>query len=345
MDDHEFKRILAQVKPTPEQEQVILNRLLADQKEVKPMKRMKKLTAVAVAAALLLLTCAFTVAVRLNQKFAALFGAGEQEAELIAAGVVQVDQSHTYENGWTIEVEQVLADRYTLAVLMEVSAPEGSALWDEDCYVWVDSDLRPEPKEKGVGGWVSGSTVLPDQDPDDRHVSILWHRGPTTYLHADPQIFLGRSLTFTPICLESNRTGELADFSQERHDFCVRLPEQDSGRQYQAGLPIQVGKETMSLRSLYLSPISVAFLIQGEGDDPRMWGPTTFSQIEGAAVLNLSDGQAVSMGRSVSQSYDPITGAGTFIFQLDRIVDPDKAVSMTILDQTLSLEGLPLETE
>ena len=345
MDEDKLKRVFDQIKPTQEQERVMLDRLLTEQKEVKPVSRMKKMPAVLAAAAVLLLACAFTVATGLDQRFAALFGAGEQETRLIKDGVVQVDQRHTYENGWTVEVEQMLVDRYTLAVLLDVIGPEETALWGEDYSVLATSDIEPESEENGVGGWVSGSIVLPDDDPGDHHISILWYRGPTTYLQADAQTFLGGEFTITPLRLVEKTTFEnLADFSQERHDFCVKLPDQDSGRQYEAGLPIQVGEDNMVLQSLYVSPISVAFMIQGEENDFRMWGPAAFSEIESTTVLNLLDGQTASVGRTVSQSYNPDTGMGEFVFQLNQIVDPDEVTSLTILGQTFSLGGLlPVE--
>ena len=191
-----------------------------------------------------------------------------------------------------------------------------------------------------MDGWVSGSTVLPDDNPEDQHISILWHQGPTAYLQWDAQTFLGGELTITPVSLEKNRSGELADFSQEQHAFHVKLPDQDSGRQFQIGLPIQVGEDSMTLQSLYFSPVSIAFTIQGEGNDSRMWGPVAFSEIESTTVLNLLDGQSASVGRSVSQSYNPETGIGEFVFQLNQIADPKEAVSVTLLGQTFSLEGL-----
>ena len=54
----------------------------------------------------------------------------------------------------------------------------------------------------------------------------------------------------------------------------------------------------------------------------------------------LLDGQSASVGRSVSQSYNPETGIGEFVFQLNQIADPKEAVSVTLLGQTFSLEGL-----
>ena len=146
MRQHEFRRVLDQVKPSRAQEDAMLRRLLseAERTEQMPMKWTRKTAAVLLAAAVMLMACAFTVATGLDQRLMALFGAGEQEARLIEDGVVQVGQSHTYENGWAVEVEQVLVDRYTLAVLLDVIAPEETALWGEDYSFLATSDIEPE---------------------------------------------------------------------------------------------------------------------------------------------------------------------------------------------------------
>ena len=104
MEQHDLRRVLDQVKTSRDQEGAMLRRLLAESKkeEQRSMKWSKKVTAVLLAAAVMLMACAFTAAMGLDQRLLSLFGAGEQEARLIEAGVVQVDQSHTYENGWTV---------------------------------------------------------------------------------------------------------------------------------------------------------------------------------------------------------------------------------------------------
>ena len=168
-----YNRVLDQVKPTPEQEQAMLDRLLREQKEVKPVSRMKKMTAVLAAAALLLMACAFTVATGVDQRLLALFRGDEQDAKQIAAGVVSVGESYTYDNGWTVEVEQVLVDRYSLAVLVDLIGPEGTVLNGEDCFVDFASEIIPEDGE-GVGSYVSGSTVLEDENPEDnRKIKVV----------------------------------------------------------------------------------------------------------------------------------------------------------------------------
>lgn len=61
MTSHDLNRAFEAFAPTAEQEQAMLDRLLTEQKEVRPVNRIKKMTVVLVAAALMLMACAFTV--------------------------------------------------------------------------------------------------------------------------------------------------------------------------------------------------------------------------------------------------------------------------------------------
>ncbi len=40
----------------------------------------------------------------------------------MSAGIVPVEQSHTYDNGWTVKIKQVLMDRNSIATLVELTA-------------------------------------------------------------------------------------------------------------------------------------------------------------------------------------------------------------------------------
>ena len=56
MERHELNRMFDRLAPTPEQEQAVLDRLLQTERKVKPMKKLKKLTVAAVAAALMVIS-------------------------------------------------------------------------------------------------------------------------------------------------------------------------------------------------------------------------------------------------------------------------------------------------
>ena len=304
------------------------------------MSRMKKMTAVLVAAALLLMACAFTVATGVDQRLLALFRGDEQDAQQITEGVVSVGERYSYDNGWTVEVEQVLVDRYSLAVLVDLIGPEGTVLNGEDCFVDFASEIIPEDGE-GVGSYVSGSTVLEDENPEDNRISFLWQRGPSTFLKSGTQSLIGCEISLRPTWLtRGGSRGIIADFRGDQRTFTIQLPEKDSGWTYQLGCPIQVDEETMTLESLYISPISVACFVNGTPHYARMCGPPGLSDIYESLVLNMANGDSVTMSQSVSQTYNPESGEGRLVFQTEQIIQPENVVSVTLLGQTFSLEGL-----
>ena len=344
MSTRDLRDLFESFSPTPEQREAILDRLLREEAAVRaarPVKLWKKRLLAAACAAVLLLACAFTVASGLDQKLMALFGAGTEDARQIAGGVVQADQVHTYDNGWTAELKQVLVDRYTLAVLVELTGPEGIALPEENCTLFAVGDVEPGGSGEGIGSYVNGAFVLPDGDPMDNHITFLYHRSPTSYLGGAVDPFLGSELTFTLREL-NDKWGEdcIADFTEEPYSFTVTLPDRDSGRQYRLEQSTRIGDEEVVLADLYLSPISVAFTLQVQPNDPRLWGMTEFSDVMDTTVLTLADGGTVRAENAYGQSYDPTTGEARFVFRLGQITDPEQVASLSFLGQTLSLERL-----
>lgn len=339
MTSRDLNQIFEEFAPTGEQEQAMLDRLLTEQKEVRPVNRIKKMTVVLVAAALMLMACAFTVVAGLDQRILTYFGGGEEQAQLVSGGVVEVEKSFHYENGWTIHIQQVLADRYSLAVLAEVVAPEGTVLDGENYYFELGMEIASQTQgQEGVGSWGYGPVILEQGDGQDNRLTFLCTRGSQ---QAEGQSLNGQSLTLTPMWLQESGGSKLrVDFSEEDQSCTVQLPEKDSGRTYEVNAPIQVGGEEMTLGELYLSPISMAFSLQGEGNDSRMWGPTEMSYMEEGAVLHMADSEAVTVRRVVSQTYDQNAGAAYCVFQTEEIVKPENVVSVTLLGQTFSLNNL-----
>ena len=157
MTSRDLNQIFEEFAPTREQEQAMLDRLLTEQKEVRPVNRIKKTAVVLVAAALMLMACAFTVVTGLDQRILTYFDGGEEQAQLVSGGVVEVEKSFHYENGWTINIQQVLADRYSLAVLAEVVAPEGTVLDGENYYFELGMEVATQTQaQEGVGSWGYG---------------------------------------------------------------------------------------------------------------------------------------------------------------------------------------------
>lgn len=340
MGNRELERIFDQVRLSREEEEAMLERLLNEKRRTSPMKPVKKTVTVLVAAALLLMACAFTVATGLDQRFMAYFRGTEEDAQQVSGGVVGVEQSFQYENGWTVNIVQVLADRYSMAVLSEVIAPAGTVLDGEAYYFELGMELPPSARNQPASsGWGYGPVILEDEDPGDNRLTFLQTKGARELGAKD---LLGQSVTLTPKWLmESGGKKINVDFSREEQEqsCTVALPEQDSGRTYTLNVPIQVDGETMTLSELYLSPISAAFVLQGEMEE-RVLEESDLSRIEEDASLHLADGTEVSVRRMVSQTTDEATGAVHSIFQTDMILEPEDVTAITLLGQTFSLDGL-----
>ena len=340
MDNRELERIFDQVRLSREEEEAMLERLLSEKRRTSPMKSVKKTVAVLVAAALLLMACAFTVVTGLDQRFVAYFRGTEEDAQQVSGGVVGVEESFQYENGWTVNIAQVLADRYSMAVLSEVVAPEGTVLDGEAYYLELGMELPPSARNQPASsGWGYGPVILEDEDPGDNRLTFLQTKGARELGAKD---LLGQSVTLTPKWLMESGGKKLnVDFSREEQEqsCTVALPEQDSGRTYALSAPIQVDGETMTLSELYLSPISAAFVLRGEMEE-RALEESDLARIEEDASLHLADGTEVSIRRMVSQTTDEAIGAVHSIFQTDIILEPEDVTAITLLGQTFSLDGL-----
>lgn len=336
MKSRDWNQIFEEFSPTSQQEQAMLEGVLNDSRKKSPLKPMKKTAVVLAAAALLLLACAFTVAVGLDGRFLAYFGAGEEDAPLVSGGVAEVDHSFRYGDGWTVTVEQVLADRYSLAVLTEVTAPEGTALDGEAYYFELGMELPPAAQtQPAASGWGYGPVILEDEDPQDNRLTFLTTKGVG---ELGAETLLGQSVTLTPMWMQESGGRKLSvDFSGEEQSCTVQLPQQDGGRTYALNAPIQVDGEGWTLKELYLSPISLAFTLERENADPQEWEHSDMTSMEEDAVLHLANGEGVTLRRVVSQTQDQETGAVRCVFQTDTILKPEDVVSITLLGQTFSL--------
>lgn len=333
MDKCEWKRVFDQVKPTPEQEQAMLDRLLQEQKEVKPVSRRKKITVVLVAAAVLLMACAFTVMAGLDQRILEYFKGEPEDAYLMTEGIVPVEQSHTYENGWTVKIEQVLMDRNSIAALVELTAPDG-VIPDPEYRVF---DMAPEittvQGEELVLGGVPRSIPLEDPDLEDNQALILWSFD--TLLGVEEM--WGGSFRLTPRQFFWSTQESPAQFSDE-WSCTGTLPTEDSGLLYQLDEPFSLEGTALGLKSIYISPIRFVFTL--EACDPTM---DALHEGRGSVSLTLEDGSVVKMEEgfySASADQTGETDDCRVLFQPEKLINPQTVRSVTMYGQTFSLENV-----
>mgnify|MGYP006906608530 CR=1 FL=1 len=124
MEQHDLNRMFDALAPTRSQEQEGLHRLLRTERKGRPMTKLKKLTVIGIAAALMVISCAAAVVTGIDKRLMKRFGAQLGQEEWLAA-VVAANGSvtHSYPSGWTVQIGQVLADRYMVTAVMDFTAP------------------------------------------------------------------------------------------------------------------------------------------------------------------------------------------------------------------------------
>lgn len=338
----ELKRVLDQVKPSREREEAMLERLLTDERTGYPMKKRHltpRLAALAAAAAILLTTGAFAAVTGLDGRLLGYFGGSGEQEELLSATAMVVDKELTDE-GATLHVRQVVADRYSAVVLMDFAAPEGTAL-AEDYYALGGKVRATAPDGTKMNSWGSGFTLLADGDPEDGHITLLL----TVQTLDDSFNFLGARLSLDFEGLYGDTTEE--DLLAQGHWKCtVTLPDQDPGRYVTLDGPMEVGGNQVTVTSLYVSPISLAWEL-GEGEDD-------LESMDTAALHGREDwpeqiflttqaGETIPVGEPnflLTQYKTDLRGEdqGRYCFRLPGIIDPAEVTAVTIFGTEFSLD-------
>lgn len=370
MDKCEIKRVFDQVKPTPEQEQAMLDRLFRAQKEVKPMSRMKKMTTVLVAAALLLMACAFTVTTGLDKRIMDFLGAGGEKEELLSSEAVEVNETVS-NNGAEMTVKQILVDQYSLLVLAEFTVPEGMKL-DPEEYVFQTTFYK-FINEKGEPlahfGYGSEWHMVEDQDPTDNTLEMICQiRSGSNRVMADlgiedeyettldQQNITGLYLSvnsFLPKMEAGLKESYLAhadDIQQKLYygkwEFSIPLQVQDSGWQIRnMETPVILGDKEAEIQNIYLSPLTLYVDISGVSKEAyyRETEKSGLTPLEQPMILRDRDGNELVVGGEFDMgSGDFIRESLAFNRRLDEIIDPEQYVggTLTLFGQTFSLDGL-----
>ena len=262
MEQHELNRMFDVLAPTQEQEQAVLDRLLRTEREVIPMKKLKKLTVIGIAAALMVISCAAAVVTGIDKRLLDYFGVGPEQAELLAPGAVPVDVA-VEDNGATLHISQVLMDRYYIMFLADFTAPEGTVL-DRDDYFFdtpvgfKDVLLDQSGEPIGIeGGWSCGLEVLDDGDPLDNHLTLLFR------LTLDEGVQPDWEISGISMC-----NGDLIRYGENPWDIItvwsgdwsceIPFTWQDIGRSIRPDQVIgQLDGKDITLTEVYLSPMTL----------------------------------------------------------------------------------------
>lgn len=358
MDKREFNRVLDQVKPTPAQEQAMLDRLLTKQEAVKPMKYMKKMTAVIAAAALLVMACAFTVATGMDQRILAYFGGTEEDAQLLAPGFMAVDLTSTAQNGAKVHISQVYSDRRNMVLAGEMTAADGTAL-DQADYRFENWNLRPrgtDGTEPG-GGYGSfsiygGDEIWTDEDPEDNTLSFLlvYNYAAGNWDADSAELTWAEDIDRFELTLENLTGWTDADDPASvvvpgEWAFEIPLSGKDFGWTVVPEQSIELGEGAVQVAEIYLSPVGLSVRLANENgklaDLVHTWQAQENSGIPwgDSVVLRDQNGKIIQGNVPYSQcsSY-----TGQMLFNFDEIYDPAQfqGGTVTIMGRSFSLDSL-----
>lgn len=370
MENRELKRVFDQVKLSPERQEAMLERLLSGERSGKTVKPMKKMVAVLVAAALMLMACAFTVATGLDQRILEFLGEDSDKIELLSPEMVEVNKTVS-NNGADMTIKQLLVDRYSLLLLVEFTVPEGMELSQED-YTFLTTYYQ-FVNDKGERlmhfGYSSQWHMVEDQDPDDNKLEMICQiRSGSSRVSADvgpddeyettlnQQNITGiyfSATSFLPKMDGGQEEAYLADANDVQKSlyhgtwaFSIPVQVQDSGWQAEnVDVPIVIGDNTAKVQNIYLSPMTIYVDIDGVSreDYYREAEKTGSTPLEQPMILRDQDGNEIV----VSGEFD--MGQGDFIRETlalnrspDKIIDPGKYVGgmLTLFGQTISLDNL-----
>lgn len=340
MNHDKLRSTLDRALPTPAQEDAMLAGLLREDREDQTVKKLSRRAVSLLATAVLLAASAFAVAAGLDAKLIRFFGAAPEEAPLLSAAAVPLNVSDT-DHGVTLRISQAIADRYSAMLLIEITAPEGTSL-DAEVFT-MDTSLNAVAADgERLGGWSLAWDLLEDEVPAGNRASLLL----SLHSYDEGACLLGAALDFTFDGLYEGYGGSSFDAPQAlsgQWRCRFTLPEEDPGRYVRLDAPIELDGGRVTLRSVYLSPITYGFQL-AEGPD-RLLG---LDWMHGGDfwkddVLNTTDGETVALANfyalgTAYRTETQLEDLGQYLFRPGRIIDPAEIEAVTVCGQRFALE-------
>ena len=303
-------------------------------------KRRGRLRTTAVLAAVIAILCcmaAAAAALGLDQRLAEYFGATAEQEELLSTAAVPMNIVKR-DSGAVMRIEQVIADRYCAAVLIDFTAPDGTVL-DQDYYAFdriVSATSRDGVEMDTYGiGW----EVLPSSTEDEtgRHATILMTihslKGEFNFIGAKVKLTLNG--LYRDNCLE-----ELV--VPGRWSCTFTMPETDPGRLCTVNEPIEIEGKNAVLTTLYISPLSLTCEIKKGTDDLKETVEPIYSDDGKESIapeVTLQSGETVGAADTMFLITKYLDKRGRYCFRMDEILDPETVSSVAVFGETFSVES------
>lgn len=302
-------------------------------------KRRGRLRTTAVLAAVIAILCcmaAAAAALGLDQRLAEYYGATAEQEELLSTAAVPMNIVKR-DSGAVMRIEQVIADRYCAAVLIDFTAPEGTVL-DQDYYAFDRSVSATSKDGVEMDTYGIGWEVLPSSTEDEtgRHAAILMTihslKGEFNFIGAKVKLTLDG--LYRDNCLE-----ELV--VPGRWSCTFTLPETDPGRLCTVNEPIEIEGKNAVLTTLYVSPLSLTCEIKQGTDDLKETVEPIYSDDGKESIapeVTLQNGETVGAADWLFLITNFVDKRGRYCFRMDEILDPETVSSVSAFGETFSIE-------
>ena len=279
---------------------------------------------------------AAAAALGLDQRLAEYFGATAEQEEFLSTAAVPMNIVKR-DSGAVMRIEQVIADRYCAAVLIDFTAPEGTVL-DQDYYAFdrsVSATSRDGVKMQTYGiGW----EVLPSSTENEtgRHATILM----TIHSLKGEFNFIGAKVKLTLDGLYRDNWGEEL-VVPGRWSCTFTLPETDPGRLCTVNEPIEIEGKNAVLTTLYVSPLSLTCEIKQGTDDLKETVEPIYSDDGKESIapeVTLQNGETVGAADWLFLITNYADKRGRYCFRMDEILDPETVSSVSAFGETFSIE-------
>lgn len=298
--------------------------------------RLRTAAVLAVVIAILCCMAAAAAALGLDQRLAEYFGATAEQEELLSTAAVPMNIVKR-DRGAVMRIEQVIADRYCAAVLIDFTAPDGTVL-DQDYYAFdriVSATSRDGVEMDTYGiGW----EVLPSSTEDEtgRHATILMTihslKGEFNFIGAKVKLMLNG--LYRDNCLE-----ELV--VPGRWSCTFTMPETDPGRLCTVNEPIEIEGKNAVLTTLYISSLSLTCEIKKGTDDLKETVEPIYSDDGKESIapeVTLQSGETIGAADWLFLITNYADKRGRYCFQMDEILDPETVSSVSAFGETFSVE-------
>ena len=303
-------------------------------------KRRGRLRTTAVLAAVIAILCcmaAAAAALRLDQRLTEYFGATAEQEELLSTAAVPMNIVKR-DSGAVMRIEQVIADRYCAAVLIDFTAPDGTVL-DQDYYAFDRSVSATSRDGVEMDTYGIGWEVLPSSTEDEtgRHATILMTihslKGEFNFIGAKVKLTLNG--LYRDNCLE-----ELV--VPGRWSCTFTMPETDPGRLCTVNEPIEIEGKNAVLTTLYISPLSLTCEIKKGTDDLKETVEPIYSDDGKESIapeVTLQSGETIGAADWLFLITNYADKRGRYCFQMDEILDPETVSSVAVFGEMFSVES------